>query len=92
MDWMTLFIQAVAGALGGNIGGQINKPPHVETGAVLSTILGVIGGLLAGHFAGGAAGELMNNATLGQAAIAGVAGFVVLFVFNIVRKKKTITL
>ena len=92
MDWMTLFIQAVAGALGGNIGAQINKPPHVETGAVISTILGVFGGLLAGRFAGGAAGDVMNNATLGQAAIAGVAGFLVLFIFNIVRKKKTITL
>lgn len=92
MDWMTLFIQAVAGALGGNIGGQINRPPHDDTGAVIYTILGVVGGLIGGHFGGGAVGEVMNNATGGQAAIAGAVGFLVPFIGNIIRRKKTITL
>ena len=93
MDWMPMFIQAVAGALGGNIGGQINRPPQQESGGtVMNTILGVVGGLVAGHFGGAAVGDVMNNATGGQAAIAGFAGFLLPFIINIVRRRKTITL
>ena len=93
MDWIPMFIQAVAGALGGNIGGQLNRPPQQESsGTVMNTILGVIAGVGAGHFGGAAVGEVLNNATGGQAAIAGAAGFLLPFVINIVRRRKPISL
>ena len=68
MDFTSLLIQLISGAVGGNVAGAVNK---VKTlGPLINTILGAVGGLGGGQLAnatlgGGAAAEAGSSAVVG---------------------------
>ena len=91
MDWVTLTIQAVGGALGANISGKLTHPQEFD-GGFLNTVLGVIAGLAVGRYAGPLVGEAMSNRTMGHIISSGIAGFILVMVVKKFRYRKIETL
>jgi len=84
MDWTTLLLQAVSGAVGGNIA-AVNKTRNL--GPLLNTILGVVGGVGGGQLAGGTLGGLVGGGTLGTVSSSGVLGLLLPLIVSFFKKK-----
>lgn len=68
MDFTSLLIQLISGAVGGNVAGAVNKAKTL--GPLVNTILGALGGLGGGQLAsstlgGGTAAEVGTSAVVG---------------------------
>jgi hypothetical protein len=75
MDFTSLLIQAVSGAVGGNLGGLASKAKSL--GPLLNTILGAVGGVGGGQVLGGQLTQILGNATAGNATASLVVGLIV---------------
>jgi uncharacterized membrane protein YeaQ/YmgE (transglycosylase-associated protein family) len=91
MDWVTLTIQAVGGALGANISGKLTHPQEFD-GGLLNTVLGVVAGVPTGHYLGRIVGEAMQNYTMGHILTSAISGFLLVMIVKKFRYRKIETL
>lgn len=80
MDFTTLLIEIIGGAIGGNAAGALNKPRNM--GALLNSITGAIGGVIGGYglhsmsfVEGTGMGSYMLGSVLGGLGLTVIAGF-----------------
>ena len=89
MDFTSLIIQLVSGAVGGNIGGALHK--NVSLGTTGNSIAGIIGGplgamLLSQLGLGGSADAGGLGGILSNLAGSGVGGIVLMLLVGLIKK------
>lgn len=86
MDFTSLIVQAVSGAVGGNLGGLLNKAKSL--GPLLNTILGAVGGVGGGQVLGGSLTDLLGgNAMAGNATASALVGLLLPLIAGFLKKK-----
>lgn len=95
MDWMSLIISLVSGAVGGNAAGKVLK--NFDMGTLWNSVAGIVGGGLGGQIMGqlgidpgAAAAAVSNSGDMGsivsQIGGGGVGGAILLVVAGYVKK------
>lgn len=89
MDWMSLIISLVSGAVGGNLAGRLLK--NFDMGPLWNSVAGIVGGGLGGQIVGMLGGDAMAAAggiasIISQILGGGVGGGIVLVVVSYLKK------
>jgi len=99
MDWLSIIIQIIAGAIGGNAAGKAMK--DYDLGSTGNSIAGVVGGVLGGQIlerlfggaapavadAAQAAGGMDIGAIIQSLAGGGIGGAVLMIIAGIIKKQ-----
>lgn len=85
MDFTSLLVQLVSGAVGGNAAGAANKARSL--GPVINTILGAVGGIGGGQLLGDTATNLIGNATAGSIGSSAIVGALLPLIAGFFKKK-----
>jgi uncharacterized membrane protein YeaQ/YmgE (transglycosylase-associated protein family) len=95
MDWMSLIISLISGAVGGNVAGKALK--DFDMGTLWNSVAGIVGGGIGGQLItalgidpGAATTELSGSGTIGsivsQVGGGGVGGAILLVVVSYLKK------
>jgi uncharacterized membrane protein YeaQ/YmgE (transglycosylase-associated protein family) len=94
MDFVSLALQLISGAVGGNVTGQLFK--NLNLGMVYNSLAGIVGGGIGGqilsqvlHVAPVATGSLDVGSILTQVASGGVGGGVLMALVGVARSLMT---
>ncbi len=81
MDFTTIIIELISGAVGGNVAGAVNKSRSL--GPLINSVLGAIGGVAGGAAMAGTAGD----STVSKVGISAVAGLILPLLAGFLKKK-----